>query len=538
MKWLVLLPIFCFGQFNQYGTFPNYLTEATVVVDVTAPVINSFLATGDADWADSVYIQADVVVETGFINIGHGASGATDTSQVTSIIGGWITMADIDSTFLFSVGQDSSVNFYCLVKDASNNFSISTNLATVYDVAAPATPDSDPPNTTGTIATFFIRSNMDSIDATTVSSDSGDIAGYLIYARSSAKEVWTFLDTLVTVVDTSLTLQNKVSIDGNDSLFTKIAAYDTSSNVDPTGITDSEAPEDSSWYVKLLTYPDTWTWATFEFSVSDSISDGDSLYTLSNADSILLGDTLAFYIDSLHYDLDSTMYTRVKFDGGNWGAWFLDTLITPTAPAPPAGSWDFAESFDPTGYDSSWTEAGTPNEDYTTAPAPLEGAQSWYNATSGADAYATISMTDSTHVRFRWVSLSRQPTGGNISIFSLHTGGGSVCGTLALRNSGGAVAYSASHGGVSATFDAAVGYSDNTEYWVWMDWIPENGTSTDGILRVYFSTTTTQPASPDVVITTGDQATLAGLIIIQGGTNGFIIDSVIQNEAEIGSAAF
>jgi hypothetical protein len=359
-------------------------------------------------------------------------------------------------------------------------------------------PDITAPNTTGAFATLFILANRDSIDETSaIGSDSADVAGYKVFARSSSDEAWVEIADAASINDVSYSLFMLVSIDGNDTLFTRVAAYDEEDNIG-AGITAFQAPEDSMWNLQMVDYPGTFTWMKFDLSPDDSTTDGDSLYTLSIADTFITEpDTLNISVDSLHYHYDandSVMFVRVKFyngSWGSWGAWFPDTLIYPDEGEP---SYTFVENAEADEYDNAATaETGVVDGNYTTTI--LRGAQSIYLADGANTVYWTITTTDAVYFHFQFRTDDATPTANNVT-FALQVGTG-LRYYISHRTGGQLRVYNNT---VNATGTTVL--ADNTTYHIWGEYVP--GSGANGISRLWLGTTTTRPGSVEVEVTAGN----------------------------------
>ncbi len=184
------------------------------------------------------------------------------------------------------------------------------------------------------------------------------------------------------------------------------------------------------------------------------------------------------------------------------------------------------ENFEGTGYDNAtgptWTENGTPNEDYTASP--LKGSQS-LDLTGGN--YPEISFAGQSSVWFH--CRLRLGVAATNTILQLDNTADTVLAGLHTTTAGSLIKFNCG-GGLSAA--SATTYSLTT-YYVWIHWV-SGGTST-----LYMSTTTTRPTSDgsgEVVLTaTGASDTLTKFIPYAGGGSGNLtVDNIIIQTAAIG----
>jgi hypothetical protein len=224
------------------------------------------------------------------------------------------------------------------------------------------------------------------------------------------------------------------------------------------------------------------------------------------------------YVRSLQASHPAMMARQVKVPAGGGGG--------PT--------YLLQENFEGTGYELSWTEAaGTPDEDYATAPAPLAGSHSLRldgtSVTQRADSPAFATTTD------LWVYMLFNPTtlpgSGNNDFFHIRNSTTQVL--AAQLNASGTVRVSVGNNSLSTVSTMSAG----TTYHVWVHYIAGSGSNAFG--SIAFSTDGTKPTSgnPYTEITTGT-STLGGdnLRLTATATNGgiFIMDKVRADDATIG----
>lgn len=185
------------------------------------------------------------------------------------------------------------------------------------------------------------------------------------------------------------------------------------------------------------------------------------------------------------------------------------------------------ETFDATGYDDGdWVEqtpGATYDEDYTTSPAPLEGTQSVrMNLTSTLYLRNTFSAQTEIYGK---VIFNAANIGGIPQIF-LFTG--SSQGEIRLRNISGSNRLQITNGSNSQDGTTTV-ISLNTTYYMWFYW--KKGTGSDGITRVFISTSNSKPGSPEVEITNGNSTGNVSEFYLQGSNPSDVIWDRVQLSA-------
>lgn len=161
------------------------------------------------------------------------------------------------------------------------------------------------------------------------------------------------------------------------------------------------------------------------------------------------------------------------------------------------------ETFDATGYDvAGWTESNTSEtkEDWTTAPAPLDGTQSLYfdvTATRSIDAPAWAG-TDTVWVSFLWHDDEAALPGAARPFCALKDSvGGATVASLTLEINGDITVACG-----SATSRSTDSLTRNTTYRIWMSYT--KGSGSNGQASVYWSTTIAGPkGSSKASVTTG-----------------------------------
>ena len=163
-------------------------------------------------------------------------------------------------------------------------------------------------------------------------------------------------------------------------------------------------------------------------------------------------------------------------------------------------TYDFLEGFeaDP-GYDNTWTESGTPDEDYTVSP--IVGAQSLLldPKTNLADQatmtnYSQITAGNTVNVKFRMFCPYVPTTGAEVKpLLRFTSTSPSDRAVLSFKYSNGAKLNILALGGTGAAAASAI--SANTSYYVWVTY--KKGTGSNAVATVAFNTTHTRPTSGD-----------------------------------------
>lgn len=187
------------------------------------------------------------------------------------------------------------------------------------------------------------------------------------------------------------------------------------------------------------------------------------------------------------------------------------------------------QGFEGAGYDNSetWTENASPNEDYTTSPAPLDGSQSWMSAAVGGEAFSDFAAQDNAYAYAEFNISTLQDA---IDIFQLRDSGNT--GQTRLRiNSDGSVRLV--HFASGPTSSAGV-ISAGTTFHVWMTY--HKGSGANSSAEVYISSTSTKPGSATLSITGEGATAQVSRIAIMGwsGAN-HIVDKVRVDDVDIGS---
>lgn len=187
----------------------------------------------------------------------------------------------------------------------------------------------------------------------------------------------------------------------------------------------------------------------------------------------------------------------------------------------PASSYLLQENFEGTGYELSWTETSTPDEDYTTTV--LAGSQSWFADATTKYAHANFTAQDDcwAYALYRF----NGTPGANSIVFSLRNSSDAELCSFRHRS-----ANTPQAGPGSPTAGSAL--SSGTTYHVWLHYI--KGTGANATTELYISTTGTRPGSPTSVATNSTGTTQASRIRISGHSGGAIFDKIRVSATAIG----
>lgn len=166
---------------------------------------------------------------------------------------------------------------------------------------------------------------------------------------------------------------------------------------------------------------------------------------------------------------------------------------TVTASGGAAPTYLASEDFEGTGLPSGWAEtgAGTENYDDTTAPSPLQGAQSLRCSTTAQNSRVETpnwTAIAEIHGYFIMNPINTVAAGNTRKIVTFENQGGGGTEGLSLVNG---EEMTISQGAASASTVATI--SDGVTIHVWFRWKARTGPN-DGIGEVWWSTTATKPA--------------------------------------------
>lgn len=217
-----------------------------------------------------------------------------------------------------------------------------------------------------------------------------------------------------------------------------------------------------------------------------------------------------------------------------------DTVVVVGQPssAPPAPTYLASEDFEnATGYDLTWTEAGTGtlDEDYTTAPAPLVGSQSFrtvLSAQTGTSTHTWAAGAQSTV--YGYCIVHRVSNAGSENIIGFRSSGSLRMGIVFT----GAGAVRVTHGTANDTTTTT--YATGTTVHIWFRYT--QGSGADGVAELWTSTNGTKPASSGdstyANVTTGTSTTTVNQIVIGPTTSSsqeMIFDKIRVDDVSIGS---
>jgi glucose/arabinose dehydrogenase len=197
---------------------------------------------------------------------------------------------------------------------------------------------------------------------------------------------------------------------------------------------------------------------------------------------------------------------------------FVLTVNSGSAP-----TYLFSEGFEGAGYENSgWSEAGTPNEDYTTSV--LHGAQS-LNCVGAQYLWRTFRYADSFNLYFRirwnaWADYSNIIAWDDI-------GWSTVGGIWADDNR-----ISIVHGSAYAVGTTSIAV--NTTYHVWVEWT--RGSGNNGTMKLYVSGDGIKPGTPEASVTTGTGGGTERMYMgpFAAGPN-VVFDRILVDDVSIGS---
>jgi glucose/arabinose dehydrogenase len=167
-----------------------------------------------------------------------------------------------------------------------------------------------------------------------------------------------------------------------------------------------------------------------------------------------------------------------------------DTFLLTVSPAGGTPTYLLSEGFEGTGFENTgWIKTGTPNENYTTTV--LDGAQS-LNCSGAQHIRRTFQYSTAFNLYFRarWNTWSDYAS----VIYWDNNNWGTAASLYADDNR-----LELGHGSASALGTTVL--AANVTYHVWIEWT--RGTSSNGTMKLFVSTTGTKPALPEASITTG-----------------------------------
>lgn len=198
----------------------------------------------------------------------------------------------------------------------------------------------------------------------------------------------------------------------------------------------------------------------------------------------------------------------------------------------------FSERFDGAGYQKVWTEggSGTKDEDYATAPAPLEGTQSLRIAGAAQNpTTVTVFSADKGELwAFFKINITAYPSASR-TIFTFRDSVAGIAGSATLGTTG---TLTARNGSINSTASVSV-MALSTTYNIWYHW--KKGTGANGIAQAGFDTGTTEITSGNQFASTSSGNSTLDAHDLQMGfisntTGDYIIDQVLVSDtATIGN---
>jgi len=192
----------------------------------------------------------------------------------------------------------------------------------------------------------------------------------------------------------------------------------------------------------------------------------------------------------------------------------------------PTGPTDYSpylldEDFENPGFENSWYNlSNLVDPDYTTSPAPLEGSYSARVNYTGSTILAMQEWTTAENAvtacfMFHATTL---PSAGTSFIYLADAGQATIASLLV-----GSGIMTALHG--VTTGNGSASFTTGVTYYIWVEYT--RSTASNGVLKVYLSTTTTRPALPDISIATGSSTAAAKIVMLyQVSSCDFVIDHI------------
>lgn len=188
-------------------------------------------------------------------------------------------------------------------------------------------------------------------------------------------------------------------------------------------------------------------------------------------------------------------------------------------------SYVYEQDFETTGAPTGWsTVSGTPDYDYATAPAPLEGSESLHlDSTEQARSQSWSALGDC----YAYFQLNLSTASSKTVVFEFEDSGAAFRLRVEYRASGVLRVY---HG--TASTDGSTTLSAGTTYHVWVEY--EKGTGSDGVARLYYSTSA-GTKTLEATVATGTATDDIVQCAVLGATNATILDDLIIDSSAIGT---
>jgi hypothetical protein len=195
-----------------------------------------------------------------------------------------------------------------------------------------------------------------------------------------------------------------------------------------------------------------------------------------------------------------------------------------------------SEDFEGTGTPSGWTAVGSPNFDYTTSPAPLDGAESLLSSSNSNYGYYDLG-SDLTEVWFFFHFTVNDISSAPYMFRVLDSTGATICGGRIVSTG----AFRTTNVTTTQNTGTAGAYTGGDVRYAWVHLLQSASANSD-VIEIYVSATTTKPGSASGT----DGVTSSGFSLTN--TNGFrriafnpavsanlIVDKVRIDDADIGS---
>lgn len=196
------------------------------------------------------------------------------------------------------------------------------------------------------------------------------------------------------------------------------------------------------------------------------------------------------------------------------------------------GGFLYQEKFEGTGTPASWTNSGSPDYDYATTPAPLEGTKSLRVVTSSSSVYAYYSIT-STDTVYLYYIVDCPDFDSFENIVGLRSGT-----TQILQHRwGGNNAVSQIYISGLTTLTTVSPFNEGTTYHCWLEYTASSGAS-DGVVRFYYGTTATKGTVYYETTTHNETGSVDRIYFGDSGTTtmDLIFDNFVYDDEAIGSS--
>jgi hypothetical protein len=215
----------------------------------------------------------------------------------------------------------------------------------------------------------------------------------------------------------------------------------------------------------------------------------------------------------------------------------LSNVATVAAATPPASGSSFLleEGFEGTGFENTWTTAGSGTIDPDETTVVLVGSESLQFILSGAagSSYVEFAGQSSLFCKFRFRVASTN--GGNQSVVTIRNGS-TVLGTLTLAGANRSLRTLAAGGANANSTDVL---PLNTDVYVWFEYVA--GTGSNAICRAGWATTDSKPAltstAGKTALSSNGTATASATRLYLGNTNSGVVECFFD-AVQVSASAF